>query len=158
MIGHSTVPMVMVVMMMTMPMIVVLRVQTKAHPGRVVSMIGRMRHWRHALQLQYKFPLRPQRPQTDDDHQQSGDQREPCLDALRHHAWHADRGEYADQHDAAGVRQRDEYSQNHRVDGPASRADDISGGDSLAATWRRGVDGADPEGGGEVDQGIGHGR
>ena len=155
-IVNGTVRMIMSVLMVAMPM--ALRMRSKTQLGMFVDLIGRTWQWRHALQLHDQFPLRPQRPQADDDHEQTGGQRHPCLDALRHHPWQADRREYAHQHDAACMRQRYEYSQDHCVDGPAARADDISSGNGLAVTRRRGVNGADPERGDEVDQGIGHGR
>lgn len=71
--------------------------------------------------------------------------RQVGFDALRPQPALAEGGEHADQHDAAGVGQRDEDPEDHRVNRLAARANDVGGRDRLAVSWCRRVCGARPE-------------
>src|SRR4249919_466079 len=71
--------------------------------------------------------------------------RQVGFNTLRPQPGRAERGEHADRHDAAGVGQRDENSEDHRVDRLAARANDVRGRDRLAVTWRRRMRGARPK-------------
>ena len=71
--------------------------------------------------------------------------RQEGFNTLRPQPGRAERGEHADRHDAAGVGQRDENSEDHRVDRLAARADDVGGRDCLAVPRRRRMRGASPE-------------
>jgi hypothetical protein len=97
-----------------------------------------------------QLALLPQHPKTEANDDEARDQRKVDLDPLWLQPRRAERRQEAYQDDSGGVGKGDEYAQNQGVDRLAARADNVSRGDRLTVTRRRGMHGANPKAGKNV--------
>jgi len=100
--------------------------------------------------------LGAEHPEADTDDEESGADPQVGLHPLGQQPGRAQRGEDGDEDDPVRVRERDEDTEHGGVDRSSARADDVSGRDRLAVSGRGRMNGAEPETGREVEDGVRH--